>query len=111
MLCRHNAKAQGMTAMDEIIENAARSIAPEHPVMGRDGGHSLPLLVGLPEDGKLPEIPDDIYDPVYSYTPCFKSPADSLCCGHWQWRKALLGFHGRRFGVMLHPDWEHALEY
>ena len=58
------------------------------------------------------KIPDDIYEPVYTASPFIKSVEDSIALGHYVWtNKYLLGFLGRNFKVMLHPEFADILEF
>jgi hypothetical protein len=61
-------------------------------------------------DGSDTRIPDDIYDPVTHYVPFMPSAPDSIAMGHWTWKTQTLGFLGRVSRIMLHSEWEDALE-
>lgn len=68
----------------------------------------LDRIVGLSDP--LPDIPDDMYDPIYTWNPVSRSSNDSVAMGYWVWSKSLLGFLGRRSQVMLAPEWAEVLE-
>jgi hypothetical protein len=57
------------------------------------------------------KIPDDVYEPIYSARPYIQSSEDSIALGHYVWNKHLLGFLGKNFSVMLHPEFEDILEF
>jgi len=58
----------------------------------------------------LPNVPEDYYDPAYTYEPAMPSAEDSMARGFWVWRRRLLGFVGRKTGVMLSHEWVEVLE-
>lgn len=58
----------------------------------------------------LPNVPEDDYDPAYTYEPAMPSAEDSMARGFWVWRRRLIGFVGRKTGVMLCPEWVEVLE-
>ena len=68
-----------------------------------------PTVIPL-EDEWLDNIPDDYYEPAYSYFQYSKSSEDSIAGGHYLWRKNLIGYLGKETGVMLAPEWGEILE-
>ena len=68
-------------------------------------------IVQLPPNGEFPLIPEDDYEAVYNAVPYRESAADSMACGLWVWNKVLVGYLGKRTGVMLSPEWEDVLEF
>ncbi len=68
-------------------------------------------MVRLPENGEMPVIPEDDYEAVYNAICDRQSASDSLLGGLWTWRKILIGYLGRKTGVMLSPEWEEVLEF
>lgn len=68
-------------------------------------------IVKLPENGEFPLIPEDDYEAVYNAIPYKKSATDSMTCGFWVWNKVLVGYLGKKTGVMLSPEWEDVLEF
>ncbi len=72
---------------------------------------SLERMVRLDCDtGKIPEVPQDDYMPVWNYKPVRESASDSMAMGHWVWRKVFVGYVGAITGVMLGPEWADILE-
>lgn len=57
------------------------------------------------------KIPDDIYEPIYTVSPFMQSVEDSIALGHYVWNKYLLGFLGKNFRIMLHPEFADVLEF
>ena len=86
--------------MNENTENAQTN--------AEDSRVPLDRFVGLSDP--LPEIPDDMYDPIYTWNPVSRSSNDSVAMGYWVWSKSLLGFLGRQSQVMLDPEWAEVLE-
>lgn len=68
-------------------------------------------IVKLPENGEFPLIPEDDYEAIYNAVPDRQSAPDSILGGLWTWRKVLVGYLGKKTGVMLSLEWEDVLEF
>ena len=82
----------------------------ERPADQRTEGSHQRMVRPDCDTGKIPEVPQDDYMPVWNYEPVRASASDSMAMGYWVWRKVFVGYVGAITGVMLGPEWADILE-